>query len=64
MLKIKKVLKMTGLSRSSIYAYIEKGKFPKQVKLGERSVAWIEEEVVAWIDARITEREASNSSNY
>jgi prophage regulatory protein len=64
MLKIKKVLKMTGLSRSSIYAYIEKGKFPKQVRLGVRSVAWIEEEVVAWLDARIAERDACHSSHY
>ncbi len=55
---------MTGLSRSTIYAYIDKGMFPRQVKLGERCVAWVEEEVVAWLDARITERDASNSSNY
>jgi prophage regulatory protein len=64
MLKLKEVQKMTGLSRSTIYAYIDKGMFPRQVKLGERCVAWVEEEVVAWLDARITERDASNSSNY
>jgi prophage regulatory protein len=64
MLKIKAVQQMTGLSRSTIYAYIDKGMFPRQVKLGERCVAWIEDEVVAWLDARITERDASNSDNY
>ena len=51
---------MTGLSRSSIYAYIDKGYFPAQVKLGERSVAWVEDEVVAWIDSRIQARPAAN----
>jgi prophage regulatory protein len=64
MMKLKEVQKKTGLSRSTIYAYIDKGMFPKQVKLGERCVAWIDEEVVAWLDARITERDASNSSKY
>jgi prophage regulatory protein len=64
MMKIKAVQQMTGLSRSTIYAYIDKGLFPRQVKLGERCVAWVEEEVMAWLDARITERDASNSSNY
>jgi len=55
---------MTGLSRSTLYAYIEMGKFPRQVKLGERCVAWVEEEVATWLEARITERDASNSGNY
>ena len=64
MMKLKEVQKKTGLSRSTIYAYIDKGMFPKQVKLGERCVAWIDEEVVAWLDARVLARDASNSSNY
>ncbi|MBM4208525.1 MAG: AlpA family phage regulatory protein [Gammaproteobacteria bacterium] len=64
MLKLKAVKEMTGLSRSTLYAYIEMGKFPRQVKLGERCVAWVEEEVATWLEARITERDASNSGNY
>jgi prophage regulatory protein len=47
MLKLKEVQKITGLSRSSIYSYIEKGVFPIQVKLGQRSVAWIDQEIIA-----------------
>lgn len=53
MLKLKDVKKMTGLSRSTIYAYIEKGIFPAQVKIGARSVAWIEQEINEWLDSRI-----------
>ena len=64
MLKLNEVLKMTGLSRSTIYAYIDKGIFPRQVKLGERSVAWVEEEVIAWIDTRIMVRDAANSGSF
>ena len=64
MLKIKAVQQMTGLSRSTIYAYIDKGIFPRQVKLGERCVAWIEDEVMEWIDTRITARDAANSGSF
>ena len=50
-------MEMTGLGRSSIYDYIAKGEFPRQVKLGERSVAWIDQEVSDWLDARILARD-------
>lgn len=43
----------TGLSTSSIYARIKRGDFPAPVRLGPKSVAWIEDEVDAWIDARV-----------
>ena len=43
---------LTGLSRSSIYAYISEGRFPKPVKLGKRAVGWREDEVLDWIASR------------
>jgi prophage regulatory protein len=64
LLKLTEVQKMTGLSRSSIYSYIDKGLFPSQVKLGERSVAWIDQEITAWIDGRILARGAVNSEKW
>ncbi|MCF7558925.1 AlpA family phage regulatory protein [Pseudomonas sp. P2653] len=30
-----------------------KGQFPKQVKLGGRSVAWVRSEVLAWSRAKV-----------
>ena len=53
-----KVEKRTGLSRSTIYLLIKKGTFPKPVKLGERSVGWVEAEVDAWLEGRIQQRDA------
>ena len=41
-----------GLSRSSIYALMQKGVFPQPVKLGARAVGWREEDIQAWIDNR------------
>ena len=45
---------ITGLSRSSIYAKMEDGTFPKAIKLSERSVGWLEHEVQAWLESRVT----------
>jgi len=44
----------TGLSRSSIYAKMELGAFPKPIRLGQRAVAWIESEIQDWLNGLIT----------
>ena len=33
------------------------GKFPRPVRLGENAVAFVEDEVDAWIEAKIVERD-------
>lgn len=44
---------LTGLSRSTIYLYIQTGRFPRPVNIGMRSVAWLQSEIDAWMTARI-----------
>lgn len=36
---------------------MDKGVFPRPIKLGEHSVGWIEEEVIAWIESRVQARD-------
>jgi len=49
-LRILEVKGRTGLPRSSIYAKISEGKFPKPIFLGGgRSVGWVESEIDEWI---------------
>lgn len=43
------VLHRTGLSTSEIYRRIEADTFPKQIRLGAKSVAWLESEIDQWI---------------
>ncbi len=43
----------TGTSRAGVYAKMELCLFPRPIRTGSRTVAWIEDEVNAWIDARI-----------
>lgn len=54
LLRRKQVENRTGLSRSTIYARIAEGSFPRPIDLGGgRAVGWIEAEIDAWLQARI-----------
>lgn len=46
------VSRRTGLPKSSLYAYMNKGAFPRCVKLGVRAVGWYEDDVDHWIETR------------
>lgn len=56
LIKLKKVMAMTGLSSSVIYKKIKKGIFPRPskppVKNG-KSLGWVDEEIYQWIRERI-----------
>ena len=45
---------VTGLSRSTIYAKVAAGSFPKPVKLGARAVGWRESDILEWLASRQT----------
>jgi prophage regulatory protein len=55
-LRLPTVREVTGLSRSSIYAYLEKGEFPQPIKISTRSVGWLAIEIDAWILSRASKR--------
>lgn len=52
-LRLPAVKALTGLSRSTIYLWVQGKKFPAPIALGERTVGWIESEIIDWIDQRI-----------
>ncbi|WP_263366704.1 helix-turn-helix transcriptional regulator [Edaphobacter bradus] len=53
--RLRTVIELTGLSRSSIYLQIARGTFPKQVSLGARAVGWRESDIQSWLE-RLTEK--------
>lgn len=57
LIRLNEVLHITGLSRSTVYKYAADGVFPKPVSLGDRAVAWVENEINDWLSARIYERD-------
>ena len=42
----------TGLSRSSLYAMMDAGEFPRPVRIGKRAVAWPQSVIEAWLAER------------
>ncbi|ELO2953661.1 AlpA family transcriptional regulator [Escherichia coli] len=52
-IRLSEVMRRTGYGRAWIYRLISLGRFPKPVKIGSRSVAFIESEVDEWINQRI-----------
>ncbi|OAN14222.1 AlpA family transcriptional regulator [Photobacterium jeanii] len=56
--RLPEVMKMTGLSRSTIYLRMSKGNFPQSISLGERAVGWLEADVELWLDACVAASKA------
>ena len=54
-IRLKDVIALTGLSRSTIYLRMVQGKFTNKINLGSRAVGWISSEVNEWIEERIRE---------
>ena len=48
------VEKRTGLSRSAIYAMMDRDEFPSAIPLTAKAVGWLESSVESWIASRAT----------
>ena len=48
-LRLRSVVDLVGLSRSTIYKRVSEGKFPKPLSLGGHAVGWRESEVQEWL---------------
>ena len=42
----------TGLSRSSLYAMMDAGNFPRPIRIGKRAVAWPQSAIESWLAQR------------
>jgi predicted DNA-binding transcriptional regulator AlpA len=56
------VIRLTGLSRTTLWRLERQGEFPARVRLGLNSVGWREEEIARWINTRPRGR-ADSASN-
>ncbi len=59
LIRLPQVQDIVPYSRSTIYSLIALGQFPAPVKLGPRASAWVESEVIAWIESRIAQRQTT-----
>ena len=51
------VLNLVPASRSSLYAWIASGHFPRPYRIGPRRVAWRRDEVESWMSSRDVARQ-------
>lgn len=51
-LRIREVVKKTGLPESTIYDFIAIESFPAPIPIGKRAVGWLESEINQWIQER------------
>ena len=64
-LRLPQVKARTGLSRSTIYARIAQGSFPKPVPLGgARAVGWVESQIESWIERQIDSANRGQQSRH
>lgn len=52
-IRLPQVRQRTGLSRSTIYALIQRGEFKAPIPLGVRAVGWLSSDVDEFIASRI-----------
>ena len=53
LLRLPDVSAIVGIRKSSIYALMKEGKFPKCIYITSKTVAWPESAVLAWVNDRI-----------
>lgn len=64
-LRLQEVLDLLSISKSYHFAKLDRNSksydptYPKPISVGERSVRYIEQEVIDWVNARKEERNAS-----
>jgi len=54
-IRLSEVQRRTGYSKAWIYRLMGDGKFPSSIKIGSRSIAFVESEIDDWINQRIAE---------
>ena len=54
LLRRPQVEEITGLARSSIYRQMDRGSFPRPVKVGLTAVRWRESDIRRWVETRPT----------
>ena len=63
LIRLREVLNICGMSRATLYREIKAHGFPAPVRLSPRSVGWLQDEVLAWVESRIRMRAAEGKGS-
>lgn len=63
-LRVSEVVPMVGFSKTTLYARVRAGTFPKPIALGPQTTAFLEDEVLEWMKTQVAAaRGYSRSAN-
>ena len=62
LLRLVEVERVVGFKKSTIYALMRNGQFPRAIKVTSRCCAWAESAVLQWVQDRIGAADASGAS--
>jgi predicted DNA-binding transcriptional regulator AlpA len=61
MLRLSQVMDVTGLRKTKIYELQKQGQFPNRVAITANRVAWVEEDIQAWLAERVRRSRSASS---
>ena len=59
LVRVRDVIELTGISRTSLWRLIKAGGFPEPFRLGPRINCWYEDEVLEWFNSRREDNKAA-----
>jgi prophage regulatory protein len=63
-LRVRTVVEMVGLSKSTLYARIRDGSFPKPIQIGVQTVVFLESEIFDWMKDKAAKRATKTAENW
>lgn len=54
-IRLPRTMQISGLGRSTVWAYVKMGRLPAPIKLSERVTVWRLSEINQWIEEKIAE---------
>lgn len=57
------VMAFVQLSEPTIWRQIKQGSFPQPIRIGAKSVAWLEEDLLKWVTRQTAERDRLGNQN-
>jgi prophage regulatory protein len=55
-LRVRTVIQMVGFSKTTLYARLRNGTFPKPLVLGPQTVAFLESDILDWMQRQIAQQ--------
>ena len=50
--RMEELLRRLQISRATVYRWLDEGRFPRPVRLGERTIGWKESSLAGWLADR------------